>query len=90
VTTFYTYPQLTPYCIAPALLEVNGLSDMSVQIEMVRAHARAPITAVSLVWWRKEGDEFREAYAERQRSKAGRMARLRGDMVTVEPLAALA
>jgi hypothetical protein len=83
-------PDFMRYCIAPALLEVNGLSDMSVQIEMVRAHARAPITAVTLVWWRKEGDEFREAYAERQRSKAGRMARLRGDVVMVEPLAALA
>jgi hypothetical protein len=83
-------PDFMRYCIEPALLEVNGLSDMSVQIEMVRAHARAPVTAVTMAWWRKEGDEFREANAERQRSKVGRMARLRGDVVTVEPLTALA
>jgi hypothetical protein len=83
-------PDFMRYCIAPALLEVNGLSDMSVQIELVRAHPRAPITAVTLVWWCKEGDDFRAAYAERQRSKAGRMARLRGDVVTVRPLGVLA
>src|ERR1017187_2294060 len=32
--------------IPPALLEVNGLSDVSVQIEMVRRHPRAPAHAV--------------------------------------------
>jgi hypothetical protein len=46
-------------------------------------HARAPITGVTLAWWRKEGDDFRAAYAERQRSKAGRMARLRGQVEDV-------
>jgi hypothetical protein len=83
-------PDFMRYCIAPVLLEVNGLSDMSVQIELVRAHPRAPITAVTLAWWCKEGDDFRAAYAERQRSKVGRMARLRGDVVTIEPLGGLA
>lgn len=75
-------PDFMRYCITPALLEVNGLSEMGVQIELKRVHARAPVTAVTLVWWRKEGDEFRASYAERQRSKAGRMARLRGDLET--------
>ncbi len=59
---------------------------MGVQIELVRAHSRAPVTAVSLAWWRKQGDEFRAAHAERQRSKAGRMARLRGTMEVSETL----
>jgi hypothetical protein len=78
-------PDFMRYCISPALLEVNGLSEMGVQIELARAHARAPVTAVTLVWWRKEGDEFRASYAERQRSKAGRMARLRGEVETAAP-----
>lgn len=77
-------PDFMRYCIEPAMLEVNGLSEMGVQVEMVRVHARAPITGVTLVWWRKEGDAFRETYAERQRSKAGRMARLRGTVETFE------
>ena len=82
-------PDFIRYCINPALLEVNGLSDMSVQIKLVRAHPRAPITAVNLVWWCKEGDDFQASYAERQRSKAGRMARLRGEVVRVRPLGVL-
>ena len=67
----------------PAVLEVNGLSDMSVQIELKRQHSRAPIDAVSVGWWRKSGDEFREAMQERNRSKLGRMARLRGIVETI-------
>ena len=64
--------------IDPAVLEVNGLSDMGVKIEIRRLHARAPITGVVIAWWKKEGDEFRAAMDERKQHKAGRMARLRG------------
>lgn len=69
--------------IEPALLEVNGLSDIGVQIEVTRRHPRAPVTAVTVAWWRKQGDEFRAAMRERDRSKLGRMARLRGDVEAV-------
>jgi hypothetical protein len=71
--------------IAPALLEVNRLSDVGVQIEMVRKHPRAPAHAVTIAWWRKQGEEFREVMLELRRPKVGRMARLRGQ---VEQLAA--
>jgi hypothetical protein len=71
--------------IAPAVLEVNGLSDIGVEIEMVRKHPRAPAHAVAITWWRKQGDEFRAAMQERSRPKFGRMARLKGE---IEPLAA--
>jgi plasmid replication initiation protein len=64
--------------IDPAVLEVNGLSDMGVQIQVQRRHARAPIHGVTLSWWKKQGDEFRSAMQERNRSKVGRMTRLRG------------
>lgn len=63
--------------IEPAVLEVNGLSDMGVRVEMVRRHARAPVAGVTICWWKKSGDEFRAAIEERHRSKVGRMARLR-------------
>jgi Initiator Replication protein len=72
--------------VTPALLEVNGLSDISVQIEMVRRHPRAPAHAVALAWWRKSGDEFRDAMQERNRSKVGRMARLKGKVESVDTL----
>jgi len=71
--------------IEPAVLEVNGLSDMKVEFAIQRKHARAPIQAVTLSWWRKSGDEFRDAVQERNRSKVGRMARLRGQMEAATP-----
>lgn len=69
----------------PAVLQVNGLSDMSLSIELDRAHSRAPVHGVTLTWWRKSGDEFRAAMQERNRSKVGRMARLRGQTEKAEP-----
>jgi plasmid replication initiation protein len=76
--------------IDPAVLEVNGLSDMGVQIKVQRRHARAPIHAVTVAWWKKEGDEFRAAMQERTRSKVGRMARLRGEVEKTEVIIKLA
>ena len=69
--------------IAPALVEVNGLSDLGGEIEMVRKHSRAPAHAVAITWWRKQPDEFRAAMLERSRPRVGRMARLKGQ---VEPV----
>jgi len=57
-----------------------------VKIEVERAYSRAPITGVQLGWWRKDGEEYRQTYQERQRSKLGRMARLRGQVETEAPL----
>jgi hypothetical protein len=66
----------------PAVLEVNGLSDMGVGVSLERRSKFAPIEAVTVTWWKKQGDEFRAALRERDRSKAGRMARLRGIVET--------
>jgi len=70
--------------IEPAMLEVNRLSDMHVDIELVRRHARAAIHEVAVAWRKQEGNEFRASMEERDRSKVGRKARLRGQEVTVE------
>jgi Initiator Replication protein len=69
--------------IEPAMLEVNGLSDTGVDVALVRRSQFAPIKAVTVAWWRKQGDAFRAALQERTRSKLGRMARLRGDAESV-------
>jgi plasmid replication initiation protein len=77
--------------IDPAVIEVNGLSEYGVRVDVERPHSRAPITGVVLGWWRKHGEEFRATYQERQRSKLGRMARLRGqtEQATISPALAL-
>jgi hypothetical protein len=69
--------------IEPALLEVNGLSDYGVEIDLRRDKTRGPIVAVSLAWWKKEGEEYREVLRERARPKLGRMARLKGQVESV-------
>ena len=71
--------------IEPAVLEVNGLSEFGVKVDVERAYSRAPITGVVLAWWRKTGAEYRSTYQERQRSKLGRMSRLKGVAEAIEP-----
>jgi replication initiator protein len=75
--------------VDPAVLEVNGLSDLGVQIELIRRHPRAAAGEVAITWWKKQGDEFQAAHRELNQSKAGRMARLRGkvERITPAPLA---
>ena len=60
-----------------------------IRLDIERAHLRAPISAVSLVWWRKQGDEYRATSRERQRSKFGRKARLQGGVVEIASTVAL-
>ena len=80
------------FVIDPALLEVNKLSDLGVSFELVRRHVRAPAHAVTIAWWKLQGDEFRAASAERNRSKVGRMARLKGQVYVIgaAPIAGIA
>src|SRR5271156_6165228 len=49
------FDNLMAKVIEPALLQVNGLSDMGVRLEARRRHSRAPVHEVALTWWRKEG-----------------------------------
>jgi hypothetical protein len=74
--------------IDPAILEVNGLSEYGVKVDVDRAYSRAPITGVTLGWWKKDADSYRATHAERQRSKLGRMARLKGLTETIADTAA--
>ena len=69
--------------IEPAVLEVNRLSDLHVDIELVRKHARAAIHEVVVTWRKQEGEEFRASTQERNRSKIGRRSRLRGEVEAI-------
>jgi hypothetical protein len=54
-------PSTPQFVIQPAMLEINGLSDMSVDLALVRRDKSAPIEAVTLTWLRNESDEYRAA-----------------------------
>ena len=71
-------PDFIRRVLETATLEVNGLSDCSVQIEPLRRNPKAPISAVTITWWRKEGDAYRQTLRELRQPKVGRMARLKG------------
>ena len=75
--------------INPAVLEVNGLSELNCSVKFVRDHTRAPITAVLLGWWEKNIDQNRAAIQELNRSKLGRKARLTGKAETISQEVAL-
>ena len=70
-------PDFLRFVVDPAVLEVNGLSDMGVMVEPRRRHARAPIHEIAVSWWAKQGEEFRAVMQELKRGKAGRMKRLK-------------
>jgi hypothetical protein len=70
--------------VDPAVLEVNGLSDIGVQIDLQRKHTRAPFHAVTVAWWQKSPEEMARVARERNRSKVGRVARLKGAVETAE------
>jgi hypothetical protein len=76
--------------IEPAVLQVNGLSEMSVMIQEKRKHSRAPVDSFDIAWWRKPPEEVAKVIRERNRSKVGRLARLKDAVETVAPRAALA
>jgi hypothetical protein len=71
------------------VLEVNQLSDLHVDIELRRKHARAAIHEVTVAWRKQEGDEARASARERNGSKIGRKARLRRNVeaITVDEMA---
>lgn len=67
--------------ITPAVDEVNALASFGCRIEPKRTGRK--VTGVRLYWWRKDVAGLREAYAELQRPKVGRRARLTGDIEDV-------
>ena len=78
LTQFFT---LNAYCLKPALLEVNALADHGVSLEPLR-RGKA-VYAIKMHWWKKTQLERELAYTELQRSKVGRIPRLKG---TVEKI----
>lgn len=82
-----TYGNLNQYAIKPAVLEVNALSDFVVGIEPVKTSKR--VTGVMIGWSVKDMEGRKAAYAELQRSRIGRRARVAGTVEAIDELAAL-
>ncbi|PTE19740.1 replication protein RepB [Cereibacter changlensis JA139] len=74
------YGNLNKFAISPALVEVNALAEFSVSVHPQKTGKR--ITGVLLGWAMKDEGGRRAAWAELQRPRVGRRARITG---TVEP-----
>jgi hypothetical protein len=82
-------PNLLQRVIQPAVLEVTRLADFGVQIEPVRkgGSVRGEVISFRVAWWRKDIPDLQAAYSELKRAKVGRMARLRGQVETIQSIA---
>ena len=67
--------------LAPAIKEVNALSDFAVVIEPLKSGRK--VTSVRLRWSRKEKEEVSCVMAELKRPKVGRKARIEGNVEAV-------
>lgn len=74
-------PDFERRVIQPAILEVNALSDINVQMDLLRTHARAPVRSINVAWWRKNEDEFRASYKEGLMPKKGRTMRIKENKI---------
>jgi hypothetical protein len=81
-------PDFLRFCVKVAVDEVNGLSDFKVDIKPIRkgGQQRGLVTGFQVAWWRKNADELKEAFQEINRSKVGRLTRIRSSIVPREKI----
>lgn len=78
---------LNKHVIKPAVEEINALAPFNVNVIPVKTGKR--VASIRLGWSRKTEDELREAYAEAQRPRVGRRARISGRVEHVAPALSL-
>lgn len=76
-----TFSNLKLRAITPAVDEINAIASFGCQIEPLKSGRK--VTQIRVYWWRKEVDDLKKAYAELQRPKVGRKARISGDIEQV-------
>jgi hypothetical protein len=72
-----TFSNLKLRAITPAVDEINALASFGCKVEPHKQGRK--VVGVRVYWWRKDVDGLKQAYAELQRPKIGRRARLKGD-----------
>ena len=82
-------PDFLRRVVKPAIEEINGLSDFTVEIYPIRrgGPSRGKLTGFEMHWDKKSSQEWRSSLDELMRSKVGRRARLQGNTDKVEPFA---
>lgn len=82
-----TFSNLKLRAITPAVDEINAIASFGCQIEPLKSGRK--VTQIRVYWWRKEVDDLKKAYAELQRPKVGRKARISGEIEKVVDIPSL-
>ncbi|HDZ73823.1 MAG TPA: RepB family plasmid replication initiator protein [Aurantimonas coralicida] len=80
---YKSFGEFNKHVLKPAIAEINVLAPFGVTVLPVKEGKK--VVKINLGWWKKTEAGLREAYAEAQRPKVGRRARIRG---TVEYVSA--
>lgn len=73
-----TYGNLNKVAIRPALREINAMAAFGVRMTPVKQGRK--VVGVSVGWWQKDVEGMKEAYAEVERPRVGRKARIAGEV----------
>lgn len=82
-----TFSNLKLRAITPAVEEINAIASFGCKIEPLKSGRK--VTQIRVYWWRKDIDGLRDAYAELQRPKVGRKARISGDVEQITDIPSL-
>jgi len=78
------FSNLNLKAIKPAVREINALASFGVVV-LPKKTGRT-ITGLTVSWWKKDLDELKQAYAEVNRHKTGRKARIEGLVEQTDPI----
>ena len=80
---YKSFGEFNKHVLKPAVAEINGLAPFGVSVLPIKEGKK--VVRIGLGWWKKSEAELREAYAEAQRPKVGRRARITGTAEYVTP-----
>lgn len=75
------FADFNKHCLKPALLEVNQLTDFDVEVLAVKKGRT--VEKLRLAWFKKSPARLKAAFDERERSRIGREARLKGTVEVI-------
>ncbi|PHP27643.1 replication initiation protein [Limimaricola cinnabarinus] len=79
---------LNKHVLKPAVDEINALAPFNITVAPLKTGRR--VTHIRVGWWRKSEEELQAAWAEAQRPKVGRRARIAGQVQHITPLPSIA
>lgn len=73
---YKTFGELNKHVLKPMVMEVNALAPFGVSLVPIKKGKK--VVTIRVGWWKKDAESMNAAYAELQRPKVGRKARMEG------------